>query len=217
MGFLADLQTILNRDYNSGLTVDDKYGPKTDAALKAALAGPVVTAPVPPAGGLQQVPATNDIAVKQNQKLAAEALAFALKWVGQREATGHNDGAFVNKVQEFVGGKGEDGAPWCACFYSYCNYNADPGIVPVTPKSDSSTSLYAWAKAHGYLLPHPIPGCLGLLRGTGGTAGKTHHHTFRVMTVDTAAGVVHTVDGNESNMVRTTTHPISACDFAVCI
>jgi len=151
----------------------------------------------------------------QNQILADAALEIARKNIGQKEATGHNDGAFVNMVQEFVGGKAEDGAPWCACFRSWCM--AQTGIKPVTPKSDSSTWLYAYGKKAGILLTAPIAGCTGLVKGSGGTPFKTHHHTFVVESVDLEQGIVHSIDGNWTNAVARTQHRIKDCDFIACV
>jgi hypothetical protein len=151
---------------------------------------------------------------KQNQSLADAALKIALANVGQKEATGNNDGAFVNMVQEFVGGKPEDGAPWCACFRSWCMAQAGK---PVTPKSDSSTWLYGYAEKNGLLLSNPVPGCTGLVKGNGGSAGKSHHHTFAVISINLEQGVIDTVDGNWGNAVSKTQHRIKDCDFMACV
>jgi hypothetical protein len=154
----------------------------------------------------------------QNVALAAKALDVAKRYLGVKEATGHNDGKVVNMFQEFVGGKAEHGAAWCAAFRSYCDHVAaeELKITLKLPKTDSSTELFHWAKSHGYLLPGPLPGCIGLLKGSGGTPGKDHCHTFKVISVDQQAGVVHSIDGNESNMVRLSAHAIDRCDWVAC-
>lgn len=159
------------------------------------------------------------VAEKQNQTLATVALEFAKTFLGVKEATGNNDGKTVNMFQEYVGGVAEHGASWCACFRSYCDGKIAEklGIKPILPKTDSSTELYAFAKEHGLLLKFPIPGCIALERGSGGTAGKTHHHTCRVIAVN-ADGTFTSIDGNFSNMVcyPNPPHKTSNFDFVVC-
>lgn len=156
--------------------------------------------------------------MKQNEELAKEALLIALSEKGQKEMTGANDGPFVWMVQEFVGGKGERGEPWCACFRSYCMGKAAEklGTTPVTPKTDSSSSIFSFARKNNLLMA-PAPGCTGLIKGNGGTQGKTHHHTFTVILVDEKQGIVHSIDGNWGNAVATTTHRIQDCDFVACV
>jgi hypothetical protein len=154
---------------------------------------------------------------KQNGILAAATVAFALKKVGQKEATGHNDGKFVRKIQDFIDGLGKwmDGQPWCAAFATWCIYQVADGVnqTPILKKNGSSTSIFAEAKKKNLVLHYPIPHCIGLLRGDGGTPGKTHHHTFLVTDVDPKQGVVFGVDGNWKNAVSRTVHKIYQCDF----
>jgi hypothetical protein len=150
--------------------------------------------------------------MKQNDKLAAAAVQIALSHVGQREATGNNDGTFVDALEKKFG---EKGAPWCAMYATDCISQAAArlGIKTVLARSESSTNLFHQGKDKGLLLQKPIPYCLGLIRGSGGTPGKDHHHTFLVVSVDAVAGIVHGVDGNWQNAVSRTVHPIAACDF----
>lgn len=150
--------------------------------------------------------------MNQNDALAAATVQIALSHVGMREATGHNDGTFVDTLEKKFGMKGE---PWCAMYATECMLEAAGklGIKTVLHKSPSSTEIFSQAKQKGLLLKSPIAYCIGLLRGSGGSAGKDHHHTFLVVSVDAKAGVVHSVDGNWGNAVTKTTHPISACDF----
>lgn len=152
---------------------------------------------------------------KQNQNLADAALKIAIDCLGKKEATGNNDGEFVNMVQEFVGGIREHGLPWCASFRSWCMVQT--GLNPVTPKSDSSTWLYSYAKSNGLLLEKPIPGCTGLVKAKESEHGKTHVHTFAVIGLDESNGTVHSVDGNHRNMVEKAIHKISECDFMACV
>lgn len=153
---------------------------------------------------------------KVNASVADRALLIALSFLWVREATGENDGPETNMFQEYVGGKSEHGEPWCACFRSYCLGNAHDIVKSQTKNvvSDSSTAIYAWAKTNNLVLTGPIIGCTGLLKGDGGNgSGKTHHHTFAVLSVDIANEVVWSVDGNWQNGVRITSHKISDCDF----
>ncbi len=154
--------------------------------------------------------------MKQNDALAALSIEIALKEVGVKEATGKNDGVRVGVFQKFVGiAVGAINSQWCAAFASWCLYQAAKqlDIKPLLKPSASSTDLYHQAKKLGLLLDKPIPYCLGLIKGNGGTPGKDHHHTFRVISIDFEHGLVHSVDGNWQNQVARPVHPISACDF----
>jgi hypothetical protein len=155
----------------------------------------------------------------QNNNLAKASLDFAMKYVGTKELTGHNDGVFVNKIQEWVGGKAEYGQPWCAAFATWCLYNFGGSLVSQIkiPKSDSSTELYLFAKKNGLLLDTPIDMCIGLMKGDGGTAGKICHHTFRVISVNIEQGIVNSIDGNWGNAVSLTQHRIQDCYFVAVV
>jgi hypothetical protein len=146
----------------------------------------------------------------QNDKLAAAAVQIALSHVGMREATGHNDGTFVDTLEKKFGTRGQ---PWCAMYATECIFEAAAklGVKTKLHKSMSSSEIYHQGKAQGLSLSTPVPYCLGLVKG--GTQGRDHHHTFFVLSVDKKAGIVHTVDGNYGNAVMKTSHPISACDF----
>lgn len=148
----------------------------------------------------------------QNEQLAAAAVKLALADVGDKEATGNNDGAYVDAIEKPFG---ERHAPWCAMFAtSKIQFAAQAlGIKTVLHESESSTDIYHQGKSKGLLLSKPIPNCIGLLKGDGGTPGKDHHHTFLVVSIDAAAGVVHSVDGNWGNAVSRPVHKISDCDF----
>lgn len=147
---------------------------------------------------------------EQNEVLAAAALKLALSHVGEREATGNNDGAFVDAIEKPFG---ERHAAWCAMYAtSMIKFAAQAlGIKTLLHASESSTEIYHQAKEKALLLDHPVPGCIGLLKGNGGTPGKDHHHTFLVVSVD--GSLVHSVDGNWGNAVSRPVHKISDCDF----
>lgn len=148
--------------------------------------------------------------------LGEAAVEVAKTKLGEKEATGKNDGPFVRMLQRWVaaGDSWLDGQPWCACFASWCVYQAASkmGSKPKMPKSASSTSLYAWFKKNGKLSA-PAPGCIGLLKGTGGSSGKTHHHTFLVEAIE--GEYVHGIDGNYKNAVGRSKRLAALCDFGV--
>lgn len=150
--------------------------------------------------------------MKQNDQLAAATIQIALSHLGVREATGHNDGTFIDALEKTFGLRGQ---PWCAMYATTCMSEAAKklGVKAVLHTSPSSTEIFSQAKKQSLLLSAPIPYCIGLLKGSGGTPGKTHHHTFLVLSIDKNAGIVHSVDGNWHNSVCKTTHPIAACDF----
>jgi hypothetical protein len=157
--------------------------------------------------------------MKQNDRLAEITMKIAKEKLGIKEATGHNDGVFVRMLQRWLarGAKWMDGQPWCATFATYCIYQAAEAmqIHPLINRSGSSTDIFRDARLKHLDLLSPIPNCIGLMRGDGGTRGKTHHHTFLVESVDFGNGVVHGVDGNWKNAVSKTVHKISDCDFVM--
>lgn len=151
-----------------------------------------------------------------NSALGQKTLEIAESEIGQKEATGHNDGPFVEMLDRWMdeGAGWMKGQPWCITFALWCVYRAALalGIKSGLPKFDGTSGLYAWFKAHGLLLTAPVPNCLGMVRGNGGTPGKTHHHTFIVKAVR-SDGFVDSVDGNISNSVCRNQHAIADCDF----
>ncbi|HYF39964.1 MAG TPA: hypothetical protein VD930_09765 [Gemmatimonadales bacterium] len=155
--------------------------------------------------------------------LVQRTLQLAKQYVGQREATGRNDGWFPRLVQRFVakGSRWLDNQPWCVCYATYVIHTAakELGIKPAFPNSASSSQVYAWAKQHGKLLRAPVPGCVGLVRRGGqgdqdgrNDAGKTHIHTFIVH--DIQGTTLITTEGNYRNSVcwNKRRHPWN-CDF----
>jgi hypothetical protein len=151
-------------------------------------------------------------------ELAMMALEVAAENLGKTELTGKNDGAIAKMVQRFVAGTSKwlEGQPWCACFATWCVYEAAKRLKfdkPKLPKSASSTSLYAWFKKMNLLMGNnrDLVGCIGLVKGSGGTAGKTHHHTFLVEEVE--GNYVYGIDGNYGNAVKRSKRLISDCDF----
>ena len=143
--------------------------------------------------------------------LAQRTLQIAKQFVGQKEATGRNDGWLPRLVQRWVarGAAWLDNQPWCACFATYCIHAAaqELGLPVRVPPNASSSSLYRWFRANGKLLRAPVAGCVGLVKG--GPTG--HSHTFLVHDVQGAEVVG--VDGNYQNAVGWSRRPVSACDY----
>lgn len=143
--------------------------------------------------------------------LAQRSLQIAKSKLGEKEATGRNDGAFPRLVQRYIakGAAWLDNQPWCVCFAVWCVHLAakDIGKVSTLPYTASSSSLYRWYKKNGLLLDHPVPGCVGMVKG-----GRTgHQHTFLVH--DVRNGEVIGVDGNYKNAVSWSKRPVGACDY----
>jgi len=154
--------------------------------------------------------------------LQQRALQIAKRHVGEREATGRNDGAAVRFWQRLVA-KGYaylDNQPWCACFVTGVVSLAgkELGITPAVPLNASCSSLYAWAKRNGRLLKAPVDGCIGLVRKgghgdqDGRTGGGTHIHTFLVHTVR-PDGSLACIEGNYRNAVCWHTRERAGLDF----
>lgn len=146
--------------------------------------------------------------------LGEMTLVVAREKLGIKEATGKNDGPFIQMVQRWVarGASWLDNQPWCACFATWCVSEAAKrlGMKAVLPRNASSSSLYRWFKANNFLLAKPEPYCVGLLRG--GPTG--HRHTFLVGGPEPIDGeYVWSIDGNWANAVSRTKHKISECDF----
>jgi hypothetical protein len=144
-------------------------------------------------------------------------LEIARGYLGIKEATGQNDGPFIEKLQLWASGAAAkliapwlERAPWCALFATYCVHEAAARIFadPLIPRECSSARLYAWYKKKGLLLASPVAGCIGLVKG--GPRG-THSHTFIVESVDEK--FVYGIDGNWKNAVSRSKRLKEACDY----
>lgn len=151
--------------------------------------------------------------IEQNETLARKATEIAASKLGQKEATGRNDGPFVLMLQRFVarGAKWLDGQPWCACFVTWCIYEAaqELNVQPQVVITASAITLGAFGKRNALMLDAPVANCIGLLKDKYGN----YEHTFFVEDVSLSRGRVIGIDGNWSNAVSRTHHLISACDF----
>lgn len=155
--------------------------------------------------------------------LQQKTLQIAKGKLGQREATGRNDGAFMRLLQRWAA-KGYawlDNQPWCVMFATWCIHEACRALGRASriPERASSSRLFAWYRREGLLLARPIPGCVGMVRAGrrtgsdgGGRAGwLTHSHTFLVH--DVRNGMVVGVDGNYRNAVGWSKRPVGDCDY----
>jgi hypothetical protein len=112
----------------------------------------------------------------------AEQLAFV------REATNHNDGAWVEALLRVVGCK--KGDPWCAAFVSVCLQIAHAGHNPL-PMTASCEELHQFGRLHGLLVDAPQAGDVFLVLTP---AGHAHHTGF--CTGPAVDGRVPTIEGN---------------------
>lgn len=126
-------------------------------------------------------------------KTAAQALSNASSQIGVREATGHNDGAEINKYRNGA----NNNAPWCASFVSWCYKDNDvfgyQASVSGIQMAAQSKGLYAEKGTYT-----PKPGDV-MIQKNGAS------HTGIVESVD-ADGTIHTIEGNASNSVRRVTY-----------
>lgn len=150
----------------------------------------------------------------QNETLAKAAVKFALQQLGNKEATGHNDGPFVKAIARWYANGAEwmDGQFWCTTFVTWCIYRVagEMNITPILNKNNSATTLKKEAEEKGLVLEYPVVNCIGLLPTPD---GLKFEHAFLVYEVDPANGVVFSIDGNWGNAVAKTMHKIEGCTF----
>jgi hypothetical protein len=147
--------------------------------------------------------------------LAEKTIDVARTKLGIKEATGHNDGAFIYKIQMWLG-KWMDRQPWCAVFATWCVWEAWRilgGPKPKMIKSASSSQLYRWARDTGNLLDGPEGYCIGLMKG--GPTGYKHTFLVNAFGGNYLKGQtwVWGIDGNWKNAVSRTQHAVKDCVF----
>lgn len=118
---------------------------------------------------------------------------FALGYLGVVEATGHNDGPFVEMFQQAVDGIA-DGAPWCAAFVQFCVQQVEQQFGVVSPLFRTEHVLTMWNGSQGMIVWPPYPGCIVCWQKTGTTNG----HTGIVTSVDAISQTFGTIEGNTS-------------------
>ena len=121
---------------------------------------------------------------------AARLLAAALSQAGYKERAGNRN--------KFGAWFGMDNAPWCAIFIAWCA--AQAGIPPHILRSAYCPQLSAWFRARGQLRPAaylPRPGDLVFF-------DRNHNNVPDHVGVVVRAGngFVHTVEGNQGDMVQ---------------
>lgn len=107
----------------------------------------------------------------------AVELAQRLSFV--KEATNHNDGAWVEAILRVVGCS--KGSPWCAAFVSFVLTIVNNGKNPL-PSTASCEEIHQYAKKHDKLVTAPQPGDVFLVLTP---EGHAHHTGF------CASGVVN--------------------------
>ncbi len=114
------------------------------------------------------------------------------------EATGDNDGPFVNMLFKPVGMEGKHYA-WCIALASYCYTKC--GVI--WPKYHTSAwQVIQWAKENAKTVTDPLPGDLEVFLYAK-VAGEDWKGHGRIITgYDAATGRTAGVDGNITNMVR---------------
>ena len=106
-------------------------------------------------------------------------------WV--KEATGANDGPWVEAIQRVTGNRRGDA--WCASFVAVVLDLAYRGRNPL-PRTASCDALLAFARTHERLVPEPEPGDVFLVLKTADDA--VHTGVVTRVTPDT----VGTIEGN---------------------
>lgn len=119
----------------------------------------------------------------------AEVVAFSRSLVGIREVpSGSNNGPAVHLIQSSTGAYG---APWCVSTVQYEDVHALGSTW-----ADRTAGVYyylEYAREHGCLVPHPLPGdVVAYIVGAG--------HMGRVVSVH-PDGSFDAVEGNEQNAV----------------
>jgi len=126
-------------------------------------------------------------------KNAAQALSNATSQIGVREATGHNDGAQIDKYRNGA----HNNASWCASFVSWCYKGNDifgyQSSVSGIQMAAQKQGLYAAKGSY-------VPKAGDVMIQKNGAS-----HTGIVESVD-ADGTVHTIEGNASNQVKRCTY-----------
>lgn len=148
--------------------------------------------------------------------LAKRTIEILNSLLGLKEATGNNDGPFLNFLQERCARAigmdvhAMDKEPWCVMLGTWAIQEAalalqTPHQIPIFVGVDA---VYDWAVANKKVLACPVPGCIGLLKNASG--GWEHYFTVRNVNAD---GSLDGIDGNWSNSVCLTSHDPASCAF----
>jgi hypothetical protein len=118
---------------------------------------------------------------------------FALGYDGVTEATGHNDGEFVQMFQQWTDGVAQ-GESWCMAFVQYCVGNTAQQYGIQSPLFASEHCMTVWNQSQHLVVFPPYPGCVAIWNH----AGTSNGHTGFVTSVDQMNGTFTTVEGNTS-------------------
>jgi hypothetical protein len=145
-------------------------------------------------------------------------IAVAAEWVGIQE-TSHNHFPGMEKLwkdaTDYPNGY-EDRAPYCAAFQCHVVAEAARRGAKVTAKPTTASvgAFRSWARDRGWLKSSPQPGDQFTLLPSGTS------HIGLVECVDTASGVIHTIEGNTGALGERDgdgfwrkTRRITNCDF----
>lgn len=123
--------------------------------------------------------------------LALSVAQMMTGWV--KEATGANDGPWVEAIQRVTGNK--KGDPWCASFVAFCLGMAFKGKAPL-PVTASCDELLAFARRTGRLIPakEVEPGDVFLVMAPGSETDAIH--TGFVLAFNLGVDSVMTIEGN---------------------
>jgi hypothetical protein len=140
------------------------------------------------------------------QEIGCKIIDKAASHVGEKEATGHNDGSAIKVYQDYIQSDSPFD-PYCAKFASYVvgMTLVQSGVSVPHVHTASSSAIVTWGKDHGTILSHDKvrPGDLYIIEGGEGpeaSDGKPYHHTT-IVEVATPTEV-HTIEGNYRNGVN---------------
>lgn len=120
--------------------------------------------------------------------MKAKVVPVAELFVGWlKEASGANDGPWVEAVQRTTGNRRGD--PWCASWVNFVLQIAYAGRSPL-PATASCDVLLEWGRKHGRIVETPEPGDVFLVMRTPTDAVHTGFVTRETPTT------VHTLEGN---------------------
>ena len=122
-------------------------------------------------------------------------LAVAASHLAVREA-GQNRGRFVEHIQDYAGGEGAGGQPWCAYWVYFCGHHALGAKWPL-PRTGSVDVLLAYATAHGAIVPAPVRGCLFVTISPKNPTDGTHVGFVRDVPADVNGW--RTLEGNSND------------------
>lgn len=105
------------------------------------------------------------------------AVQYAAKYVGTREAGGKNRGLIIDRINRFVGNP--DGSPYCAAFIAWVFAQTGEKKFPIT---GSSQELRRWGFKHGYYNVDPqfLLNWRGAMGGWTNDGDAGHGHVFLI-------------------------------------